>query len=271
MNRYYLIKLLLTPSTLSAALCLIAAAATAGATAWSFIGERQLFYEYLFGIYGFSTLLVQDTGTLYAFKRAVFESNATYYILILLCSLLVGILVYTLLEGIRLASQQTSIAWRQLHTPGSVYAQAAHRNLMRLIVRAVALAGWAAYTVIFVNILLPTSLIFTRAGVESIDLGEQWGWMQVVQGFVLLAACLHLHVVFARLTTLRPRLFGGDDIKIAGYHEPVPGSEGLRNEGNNTTDRFLGAHPPSLFPNRDQSAAMKTQSAQQTGQKDKNS
>src|SRR5919109_354902 len=84
MNRYYLIRLLLTPSVMSAALCVIIAAATAGATAWSFINERQLFYEYLFGIYGFSTLLVQDTGTFYAFKRAIFESNATYYILILL-------------------------------------------------------------------------------------------------------------------------------------------------------------------------------------------
>lgn len=216
MHRYFLIKLLLTPSILSGAFVAGTAVLVLGITAWSFISERQLFYEYLFGVYGFNTLLVQqDTGSWQMIRQAIFGGNVTYYVLIVLCSLLVGLLVYTLLEGVRFAARETAAGWRQLHAPGSAYAQAAHRNLVRQLARITGLVGWALYIIMFIGVLLPASMILTRAGVDDIEMAVAWGWVRVFEGFVLLALSLHVHVIFIRLVALRPRVFGDRDIEIA--------------------------------------------------------
>jgi hypothetical protein len=215
MRRFYLIKLLLLPSVLSIGVCTGLAAVTVAATAWAYIRDNQLFYDYLFGVHGFSTLLVQESDGLLVLRNAVFSSNLTYYILILLCSLIVGLLVYVLLEGLRLATQETAMTWRQMHLSSSAYTQTARQNLARQLLRIAALAGWALYTIIFVTTLLPTSMVLARAGTDSIGMSMAWGWVNVLQSFALLAVGLHMHVIFARLTALRPRLFGGADIEIA--------------------------------------------------------
>jgi hypothetical protein len=171
-----------------------------------------LFYEYFFGVYGFNTMLVQGVNSLSIVQSAVFGSEITYNILILLCGVLVGVLVYALLEGIRLAAEQTSTTWRQLHLPGSEYSRAAHQNLVRLVVLIAALVGWASYMAVFASVLLPTALVLVRAGTENLNFGMLGGGTQIAQSFALLFICLHVQVVFARLTLLRPRIFGWSDI-----------------------------------------------------------
>jgi hypothetical protein len=107
---------------------------------------------------------------------------------------------------------------------------------------------------VFASVLLPAALVLARAGTENLNFDMPWGWVQIVQSFVLLSICLHVQVVFARLTLLRPRIFGGSDVGIAGYHKPVPGSEGLIVKDQADADaieKFRDSDLPSLFPNRD--------------------
>jgi len=64
------------------------------------------------------------------------------------------------------------------------------------------------------KILLPYAILATQLTVE--DIFTSYDWLYALLGVVVLALTIHIHVVFARLTLLRPRLFGGsDEIELA--------------------------------------------------------
>jgi hypothetical protein len=47
------------------------------------------------------------------------------------------------------------------------------------------------------------------------DFFINYGWVDSLVAVIVLALTLHLHIVFMRFVTLRPRLFGGTDELLA--------------------------------------------------------
>lgn len=204
------LKLLLLPSVASAASCLILAVAVLGASAWSYIEYSQLFYEYLFGAYGFKTILLQAPDSLWAVRGAVLNSVLTYHLLLIMCGALAGLTTYTVLEAIGHARRAAQEVLNEMHHTSALYKQAAHEAFVRLGLRVASIIGWTMYVILFFSLLVPYSIYALQAGIDQISNSAAIGWLYVAVALVLLFVSLHMHLVFARLCWLRPRLFGGD-------------------------------------------------------------
>lgn len=208
--------LLLSPSVSSGALTIIGALGILIASGWAYISDNQLFYDELFGIYGFKTLLLQN-DTLYAFQHTLFDGAATYYVMLFMAGITVGLIVFTLLEGIRRTATAAAEEVHQIEDHNPSHKAAAREALERLLLRIASLVGWGVYVVLFINIILPFCIILNQAGVDSFNSSRASGVWYCFEAFALLIASLHMHVIFARLCVLRPRLFGDSDIEMAKY------------------------------------------------------
>ncbi|WP_131770585.1 hypothetical protein [Candidatus Protofrankia californiensis] len=139
-----------------------------------------------------------------------FSQPYTYYIVIALIGVLASLLVYLVLYGWSrgLVGVKESIEEIEEASSGASRRSVEGELGARWAVRIVGLVLWAAYSVFFVNALLPFCLLTTRQGVTVFNSAE--GWMLELLGFIVLWLGVHQHVVFARLVHLRPRLFGGE-------------------------------------------------------------
>ena len=208
--------LLFLPSLSSSALTSLTAAVVLVASGWSYINENLLFYDQLFGIYGFKTLLLQSDG-LYALQHALLDSTLTYYILLFAAGITVGLMVYTLLETARMTIHTTAEELHEIGDDDPLHKTAAREALERLLLRVASLVGWGVYMAIFASILLPFSIVLAQTGVDMLETSLLGGVVHGASAFVLLVLGLHTHIIFARLVMLRPRLFGDSDIEEAKY------------------------------------------------------
>lgn len=209
MRSTVLLRLLLVPSLFSGVIVSGVALVVLGYSAWHFIAENQLFYTYLFGAYGFQTFFGKATEHL-SWDAAFLGSAAAYYILIAAIAVLAGLVVYTALQSIGFLLKTSAQTWRELHGPQATRRAVIDEELGRLGLRMVGIAGWTAYAVFFVSTLLPFTLLLTTLGVAQLQAGSWIGGVQVAAAVGLLAVAMHVHVIFARLCWLRPRLVGGD-------------------------------------------------------------
>lgn len=85
--------------------------------------------------------------------------------------------------------------------------------LARLIFRALALVGWVLYSLLFAAFLVPAFVALFSSGIADLSHVD---WLALFTAYGALWIALHAHVVFARLLCLRPRLFGGADVIVAG-------------------------------------------------------
>lgn len=210
------ILLLLLPSLSSGTLTLLTALTLLAASGWSYINDNLLFYDQLFGIYGFKTLLLQSDG-LYALQHALLDSSITYYILLVATGITVGLIVYTLLEAARVTVHTTAEELHEIGDTDPAHKTAAREALERLLLRVTGLVGWGVYVAVFVSILLPFSIVLAQTGIDMLETSRIGGVVHCVGAFALLAMGLHIHIIFARLSMLRPRLFGDADIEEAKY------------------------------------------------------
>jgi len=176
---------------------------------WEYVSNNQLFYSHLFGAYGIKTYLWQSSFDLVAWSRAFLGSPAAYYLLVGGAAVAVGLLVFTVLQGITLLSRGTSHLLHETTIPAesrkSVYVE-----LVRQVgMRAAGLIGWGAYAAFFVSILYPFVVTLNQVGLERRAQTPLAGWGICLVAGLFLAVALHMHVIFARLCMLRPRLFGG--------------------------------------------------------------
>jgi hypothetical protein len=204
-------RLLLQPSLMSGTLVTAVTLAAIGSTAWAYVSAQQLFYEYVFGAYGFKTYIWQQSAGLAALRNTVLASPAAYYVLVGLVATAVGFIVYAFLQFLGLLFSWRS--WSGLDALGPNRKAIVHELTRRLTLRVVTLIGWAFFGACFSAMLLPFVALLTQNGVEHFQTGMPMGGVLAIIGAVaILALSLHVQVIFLRLVFLRVRLFWGADL-----------------------------------------------------------
>lgn len=201
MIRARIFSLLIRPSVLSGVLCIVLAGVILAALSWSYASQVQFFYDSLFGPNSIVTTLVASPDLFATFRYYVLASPTTYYVVLFISAILVAVLVYELLQGVGRLARQASTA------DGTAVRDA----LAALAVRVISLATWMVYTIVFMGVLIPYIESTASGSMTLLAAGDNSGWWYLVGGGLLLAFGLHMHVIFARLTTQRLRLFSNVD------------------------------------------------------------
>jgi hypothetical protein len=206
------LKLILSPSIVSAPVALTISGFIWLSAGWSYITDTQLFYDQLFGPYGAVTLLQIQPNNLGELQNTVLNGSGTYYVVLFATGLIAGLFIFFLLESISRVVSGVSLFWRQSHSNRQTARQAVRESLARLGLRVLSLICWAIYTIVFTSILVPFSILVLQDALEGN--GDWQKWLLAVIAFFSLAASIHLHVSFARMVFLRVRLFGGYDAEL---------------------------------------------------------
>lgn len=215
MKRSYLIKLLLVPSLTGGILVAIIVSSVLMMAGWTYISHQQLFYEYLFGHYGLTTVLLIAPDSFSAFRTAIINGSLTYYSIVVVAAICATLITYTILETIHHMTQGTWAIWQELKSDSKLSHEILRQTIWRQVIRIIGLIGWMAYFLAFINLLFPASIVVLQIGINMIALSQSVGWLYVLAAWLLLALSLHMHVTFMRLTFLRPRLFGDTEIEVA--------------------------------------------------------
>ncbi|MBL8159286.1 hypothetical protein JNJ66_02420 [Candidatus Saccharibacteria bacterium] len=217
MQQFRLFKLLLKPSLFSAVWALLISGLILGIGNWLYAFRSNFASEYLFGTHGLVTGLQQSHGDLIPLMLELFDKPFSYNIIVLLVAIICGALVYLSLESVTRSVDSVHETWEEIH-----YASGQSRKLVevelgtRWLIRSLALGGWIGYWITWMSIIIPFSLIATR-GVYNDSLDTE-GWLYGLLGLLVCALSIHLHVIFIRLTLLRPRVFGGRrEIEMESY------------------------------------------------------
>jgi len=209
MHQRALLRILLLPSFLSGTLVGVAAVGILGYHVWEYVSNNQLFYSHLFGAYGIKTYLWQSSFDLVAWSRAFLGSSVAYYLLVSGAAIAAGLLVFTILQGVTLLSRGTSHLLHETAIPVESRKVIYTELLRQLGLRILGLVGWGAYAAFFASILYPFVVTLNQVGLERRGHAPLAGWSICLAALLFLAVALHMHVIFARLCMLRPRLFGG--------------------------------------------------------------
>lgn len=214
MRQRYLTKLLLSPSLSSGTLVLSVTGFLIGYSAWAYIRSSMQFYDLLTGPYGLNTYFWQQSAQATAAKHVFLGSPIAYYVLVGVAAIIVGLIVYTVLQSISLFISSMQQIWLQLEQLGPTRRAILRTLVLRLALRIVSLVGWAIFGAFFFSTFLPSVLILNQAGVARVLAGSLFGWFECLVAGLSLLVAFHLHTLFARLVFLRPRLFYGDEAII---------------------------------------------------------
>lgn len=196
MNSRRLIVQLLTPSLLSGSSCLLLSITSLGIANYTAFLKDAALYGYLSGQNGLDALSNRqgssslDIGNLFLSSKVAALLFASMAIILIILSL----------QGLHKFIGN-------LHNP---YMR--HETLQRFSVRLVVAIAWLLYGLAFYRLLLPFCILTSHVGINLL-----WHWMSfayLLFGLSLLAALVHIHIIFIRLLMLRPRVFGGTDESV---------------------------------------------------------
>src|SRR5688572_25188339 len=117
MSQFRLANLLLTPSVLSTIVTITSATIALGLSSWSYISDAELFYDYLFGPLGAVTALLSTPDPFMILRIVIFNNPLTYNALILVCAVVIGFIVFEILESSQRVVKESTAVWYELHTP----------------------------------------------------------------------------------------------------------------------------------------------------------
>ena len=213
MSQLQLLLLLLRPSLLSFVLSAVLTPLILGAANWSYITQSPFLYEYFFGPQGFITAS-QTSANLADSISLVFASPITYNIFVAIVAVLVGLIVYIGLESLSIAALGIADTWDIIHVNNREARLSMVREMsIRRSFRTVVVIVWCLYWLFFINILLPFCILSTKITTNEAITPE--GASSIALGSLALFIGFHLHVIFMRLITLRPRVFGSTAAVLA--------------------------------------------------------
>jgi hypothetical protein len=199
---------LLEPSPIGAVATALTGLLLVGFNAWSYIEYRQFFYDDLFGVGSLKTTLLQTPDHLTLLRHAILgNGNSTYYVLLGLAGILVGVTTYVIIGSVMRAKEAATDIALEMHRPERAFHASANQALLRLAVRSASLVGWALYIVLWLNLLMPYCTLLLENAIDSVVAHEAVGYIPILVSYVLITISLHLHIIFLRLCFLRPRLF----------------------------------------------------------------
>jgi hypothetical protein len=212
-GRFKLAALLIRPSLLSASLSLLFAALVLGREGWAHANHRPELYDMLARNFGLSTLPSTEASGPSVLSNLL-SNGVAYQVLLILCAIGVGLLVYALLRGIGGFAKESSEVIAELRSHGVPHHLTASAPVTRFILRLTSFVAWAIYAAVFINVLVPFSVMLVQDGLDRFVNSPVTGVMYAVSSVLLLALCTHLHAVFARICFLRLRIFGGIDTTL---------------------------------------------------------
>lgn len=210
MYEWRLVRLLLLPSMLSGVLSYGAAFAFIGYFSWQYIQDNKFFYDYLFGMYGVREYVGSKPTGLMARVLDFFSSDVAYIIIVAALAAVVGFMIYAVLQGIALLKKRAQELSGELQFSGYQHDDLVAEFVTRTALRIMSVLGWGLYAAFFSNTIMQVTLLLTEIGVTSLQHGNMIGILQVLLAVTVLAAGLHVHVLFLRLCLLRPRVFGSN-------------------------------------------------------------
>lgn len=161
----------------------------------SYFTYNETLYPILYGEFGAITALERSPGLVDGVVEGFSTNPIIYGIVVLVLAIVAGWIVFRLIHAIR----STAAA---AETPDH------HTLVQRIIVRCVVGIMWFLYLFVSIVTLIPFCLLYSRIGAESILTPE--GALYVAGSYLGLVVIFHIHIVFARLFLLRPRIFGGE-------------------------------------------------------------
>ena len=199
----YLILLLVKPSLTSLLLTVAVGIGLLGMANWAFITSNPFLYEFFFGKGGVVTAFESSPGF-----QAAETPSLIYFVGVSIAAIVGGGILFVILRALHTLFRKLSSSHQETRLE-----QYRHHVLNqelggRIAFRAGVFVVWVGYTALFLQFFLPFAILMSRIGAEQLDTPE--GWIRNIWAFVIIFVCLHLHVIFARLFVMRPRLIGGE-------------------------------------------------------------
>lgn len=172
----------------------------------SYTTRNDLFYQYLFGPGSSVELIETSRSTIAAFNEAVFGNSLLNKILFFAFWMVIGLVVYVIITGF---GAGVSIAERAIEELRFVHAERERITSelgARIVLGLIGLGLGVIYSVLFLKILLPFSVLCAR--IVAGEPGSASAWFYALLGFVVLSCALYLGMVLLRFLLLRPRIFG---------------------------------------------------------------
>jgi hypothetical protein len=202
---------LLTPSLLSGISTLLISVLALVFASWSYSVGSGAVYDFLFGPNSSGELIQTSRSTISAFGDTVFGNPTLNKILYLAFWMFVGLIVYLILFVI---IKGTSSAAEEVQETG--YANVNRTGQLKMFgvragIRLLVAVAWFVYSIFFIKILLPFSVLSARVGAGQLP--QLSGWLYGIMGLLVLAVSLHIHVIFLRLVLLRVRVSGSVELR----------------------------------------------------------
>lgn len=216
MHQRRLAKLLFRPSLFSTILTTILTIIILGVAAWPYTESNTLLYESLRGPHGLLTT-IQKSPDITLLTSSLLTNSMTYNLVILGVAGLIAAGVYAILQTLSRLIVNSYDTWHAVHDADSpITAEAAEKEIgARTAIRLLSMLLWIAFIFFFVKILLPYCIVAIQISIDNL---LTWKALYGLAAYGALLMSLHIHVVFARLILLRPRVFGGRlDITEAMY------------------------------------------------------
>ena len=204
-----LLRLLLTPSFVGGFFTIFVTVGILGYSGWLFLQGDKLFYDYLFGAYGLHTFIWKQSLGLSGWYQAFLASPQAYYLLVIGAALVVGITVFTLLQGFGVLKRNTREAIQDVESTEPGRRRAGRELLLRFGLRISSVIGWVIFAAFFVSSIVPFTIVLNQTGIHQWA-DEHHAFLGVLLSFLaglLLALSIHIQVIFVRLCLLRPRVF----------------------------------------------------------------
>ena len=210
-----LFALLFQPSLFSFVASVLLSIGILGVINWSYATQNPILYDYFYGPQGLTTRLEESSGTLAILAKSFSAQYITYELIVFVAAILVGLIVYAILQSISHLLIGATYSYMEFQgAPKNNRLSVGMEIGARLLIRTASLAAWFFYWIFWSKVLFPFCII--ASGLVFADLFADWVWAYGLLALFGMIAGLHVHVVFARLLLLKPRVFGGqNDIMAA--------------------------------------------------------
>ena len=213
----HLNSILLRPSLLSGAVCLLAAIAVPIIVNWSDIMDKLPFQDYFFGPYGTVTELQKMTGMeqhVAVLGKTVTNEQLHHVLTVVGLTVAIAIGLFIAVRALMHLAGTISTTLKELSaadTPAK--REVEHEIGRRFIMRMVVAGVWSIYILLFFQAVVPFAILASQIGLAE-GRAVNTGVYYLLFAGLLLFFTIHVHVIMMRLLLLRPRIFGGQDVIV---------------------------------------------------------
>lgn len=206
--------IILSPSMASIIACSLLSFGALLVSTLIYNARTGFLFSLIFGPGSSAELILSTRETTDAIFQTIFSNPLLNKLIFFAFWCFVGLCVYFFLSGLGKTGSTLVDTTEQLHYLNAKKTQFEEELGLRLMVQSIGLFLGFLYSVFFIRLLLPFSILAGRIGASNLN--SVVGWLYLLAGFMVLGLSLHLIIVLMRLISLRPRLYGGWDDVLEG-------------------------------------------------------